>query len=74
MTHPHHLQNFYNFTNNNFYPVKILGAQMTAMYDLHVMATAANHTEVTVPIKSVVSYGILMTIVLSSNNDFEFLV
>ena len=47
---------------------------MTAMYDQRVMVTAANHTEVTVPIKSVVSYGILMTIVLSKNNDFGFLV
>ena len=68
------LQNFYNFTNNNFYPVKIWGAQMTAMYDQRVMATAANQTDVTVPVKSVRSYGILMSIMLSKSNDFGFLV
>ena len=65
------LQNFYNFTNNNFYPVKILGAQMTAVYKQRVMAIAANHTDVTVPMKSVLSYSILMSIV-PKEDDSKF--
>ena len=47
---------------------------MTAMYDERVMATAANHTEISVPVKSSFSYGILMKFVLSKKNDFGFLV
>ena len=46
---------------------------MTAVYKQRVMAIAANHTDVTVPMKSVLSYSILMSIV-PKEDDLKFLV
>lgn len=66
--------NNYNFTNNNFFPVTIQGAQMTAMYDDRMMATAVNNTAVDIPIKSKLTYSIYMSIVLSRLNQWGFLV
>ncbi|KAK7110895.1 transmembrane protein 106B-like isoform X2 [Littorina saxatilis] len=66
--------NFYNFTNDNFYPVKILGGQMIAMYEEKVLATTINHTKVDVGIKSYQTYSLTMDLVLSKANEFGFLV
>lgn len=68
------VMNFYNFTNNNYFSVKIQGAQLTAMYDERMMATAINNTAVDIPIKSVLNYGIYMNFVLSKPNQWGFLV
>lgn len=68
------VMNYYNFSNNNFFPVEILGTQMTSMYDEKVMATSLNQSSAEIPAKSSLSYGILMNFVLSLENDWGFLV
>ncbi|KAK7453919.1 hypothetical protein BaRGS_00039610 [Batillaria attramentaria] len=66
--------NYYNFSNSNFFPVKIMGTQMTSMYDEKVMATSSNQTSVEIPTKSTLNYGIFMNFILSAENDWGFLV
>ncbi|PVD29833.1 hypothetical protein C0Q70_09090 [Pomacea canaliculata] len=68
------VRNFYYFSNNNFYNVKITGAQVVSFYDQKVMSISLNKTEVNIPMRSTITYGIEMNFFLSSTNDWGFLV
>ncbi|XP_046573591.1 transmembrane protein 106B-like isoform X1 [Haliotis rubra] len=66
--------NSYNFTNNNYFPVEVTGAQMVSLYDNKQITVAQNKTSVDLPTRGTGRYDIVMNLIFEKENDWDFLV
>ncbi|XP_064648268.1 transmembrane protein 106B-like isoform X2 [Lineus longissimus] len=65
-----HFTNSFNVTNDNFYPVTVSTARMTAMHDDKKQATATNSSELNIPLRSTSLHYIKMNITFDFDEGY----
>jgi len=56
------LQNYFTFTNHNFYDVDVADLHVDLFFNQQIMASATNETRLTLPIQSTRLHYILMNV------------
>jgi len=56
------LQNYFNFTNHNFYDVDVADLHVDLFFNQQIMASATNETRLTLPIQSTRLHYISMNV------------
>ncbi|XP_064613966.1 transmembrane protein 106B-like [Liolophura sinensis] len=62
--------NRYNFSNSNYFPVTITGIQSSVMYDMKVLTTGKNNTQLRIPMRSTKEQTVNLDILLQGDEAY----